>query len=83
MKANSDPEVVFLALWRVGVHAEWRSVHSRLQLSLFALEIWTICYEPLYLAVSVRCLVCSAMLGSTMDTCPRLQWLLEVFTIST
>ena len=47
VKVDSDPEVVFLALWRVGVHAEWRSVHSRLQLSLFALGIWTICYEPL------------------------------------
>ena len=29
VKVNSDPEVVFLALWRVGVHAEWRSAHSR------------------------------------------------------
>ena len=47
VKVNSDPEVVFLALWRVGVHAEWRSAHSRLQLSLFALGIWTICFEPL------------------------------------
>ena len=26
---NSDPEVVGLALWRVGNHAEWRSAHSR------------------------------------------------------
>ena len=33
VKVDSDLEVVFLALWRVGVHAEWRSVHSRLQLS--------------------------------------------------
>ena len=29
VKVNLDPEVVFLALWRVGVHAEWRSVHSQ------------------------------------------------------
>ena len=47
VKVNSDPEDVFLALWRVGNHAEWRSVHSRLLLSLLTLGIWTICYEPL------------------------------------
>ena len=29
--------------------------------------------SPLYLAVTVRCLVCGAMLGSTMDNVLRLQ----------
>ena len=84
VKVNSDPEVVFLALWRVGVHAEWRSVHSRLQFPCLHLEFGQYVMSPLYLAVTVRCLVCGAMLGSTMDTCSASPgWLLEVFTIST
>ena len=38
--------------------------------------------SPLYLAVAVRCLVCGAMLGSTMNTCSASPgWLLEVFAI--
>ena len=44
-------------------------MHSRLQLSLFAPEFGQYAMSPLYLTVSVRCLVCGAMLGSTMDTC--------------
>ena len=84
VKVNSDPEVVFLALWRVGVHAEWRSVHSRLQFPCLHLEFGQYVMSPLYLAVTVRCLVCGAMLGSTLDTCSASPgWLLEVFTIST
>ena len=48
VKVNSDLEVVVLALWRVGVHAEWRSAHSRsFAFLVFALGIWTLRYEPL------------------------------------
>ena len=83
VKANSDPEVVFLALWRLGVHAQWRSVHSRsFRFPCLHLEFGQYVMSPLYLAVPVRCLVCGAMLGSTMDTCSASPgWVLEVFTI--
>ena len=37
-------------------------MHSRLQLSLFAPGFGQYAMSPLYLAVSVRCLVCGAML---------------------
>ena len=58
VKANSDPEGVFLALWRVGVHAEWRSAHSRsFSFPCLHLEFGQYVMSPLYLAVPVRCLV--------------------------
>ena len=80
VKVNSDPEVVFLALWRVGVHAERRSGHSRsFSFPCLHLEFGQYVMSPLYLAVPVRCLVCGAMLGSTKDTCSASPgWLLEV-----
>ena len=57
VKVNSDPEVVFLALWRVGVHAEWRSAHSRsFSFPCSHLEFGHYVMSPSYLAVLVRCL---------------------------
>ena len=58
-------------------------MHSRLQLSLFAPGFWTICYEPLVSGSFCSLFGVWRNAGSTMDTCSRLQWLLEVFTIST
>ena len=59
VKVNSDPGVVVgLALWRVGVHAEWRSAHSRsFSFPCLHLEFGQYVMSPLYLAVPVRCLV--------------------------
>ena len=59
VKVNSDPEVVGLALWRVGNHAEWRSAHSRSFSCLPCFRTWNLdnIMSPLYLAVPVRCLV--------------------------
>ena len=57
VKVNSDPEVVFLALWRVGVQAEWRSAHSRsFSFPCLHLEFGQYVMSPLYLAALVRCL---------------------------
>ena len=39
---NSDPEVVGLALWRVGNHAEWRSAHSRSFSCLPCFRTWNL-----------------------------------------
>ena len=51
-----------------------------LQLSLFALGIWTIRYEPLVSGSSCSLSGVGAMLGSTQDTCSASPgWLLEVF----
>ena len=84
VKVDSDPEVVFFALWRVGYHAEWRSVHSRLQLSLFALGIWTICYEPLVSGSS--CSLFGVWRNAWFDNgymSASPGWLLEVLKFST
>ena len=57
VKVNSDPEAVFLALWRVGVHAEWRSAHSQsFSFPCSHLEFGHYVMSSSYLAVLVRCL---------------------------
>ena len=57
-----------------------KCAQSVLQLSLFALGIWTIRYEPLVSGSSCSLFGVGAMLGSTQDTCSASPgWLLEVF----
>ena len=57
VKANLVPEVVLLALWRVGVYAEWRSAHSQsFSFPCSHLEFGHYVMSPSYLAVLVRCL---------------------------
>ena len=81
VKVNSDPEVVGLALWRVGVHAEWRSAHSRcFSFPCVHLEFGQYVVSPLYLAVPVRCLVSAQCLVRLRIHVLRLQdGFLEVF----
>ena len=57
-----------------------KCAQSVLQLSLVALGIWTIRYEPLVSGSSCSLFGVGVMLGSTQDTCSASPgWLLEVF----
>ena len=59
-KENSDPEVVCLALWRVGLRVTLNgkvcTVDTSVAFLVFALGIWTLRYEPLVSCSPVRCL---------------------------
>ena len=59
-------------------------MHSRLQLSLFVLGIWTMCYEPLVSGSS--CSLFGVWRNALFDNgymSPSPGWLLEVFIFST
>ena len=84
VKMNSDPEVVVLLSGVSGITLNGEVCTVVFSFPCLHLESGQYAMSPLYLAVTVRCLVCGAMLGSTMDTCSASPgWLLEVFTIFT
>ena len=84
VKVNSDPEVVVLLSGVSGITLNGEVCTVVFSFPFLHLESGQYAMSPLYLAVTVRCLVCGAMLGSTMDTCSASAgWLLDVFTIST
>ena len=84
VKVNSDPEVFVLLSGVSGITLNGEVCTVVFSFPCLHLEFGQYAMSPLYLAVTVRCLVCGAMLGSTMDTCSASTgWLLEVFTIST
>ena len=57
---NSDPEVVCLALWRVGLRGTLNgkvcTVDTSVAFFVLALGIWTLRHEPLVSSSPVRCL---------------------------